>query len=428
MKLAKSLNEFIVDKKRIWLYGMGDWGHRLKIVLKYYDISIVGFLVTNDEKIICHLAKSVISFDEGVSKEDGVILATSNIGYIESMKKMLHDKGVLSQNIFNPFEHEDVTDMLFDYWYKYVLRKESKKRKKRDIFDYQYLTRAISFWGMYPSEKNRFFYSNFSYGQNNIVRRKYPFLKKKILDCTVLHAVYFFPKFTEMEINPPGNSIFCMSDYVFGKFKKTVSANVYGIGNYIKHVKPLLSSKKIKRLKAIYGKTLLVAPVHGNYNGRKVFDYEVWLKYIEEFSQRHGFEKIIICLGPGSVANGDHKNYSHGKYKIFSAGDPCDMFYLNRLKSVILMSDMVLSNEYNITIMGYALGCNVPFSYYDMKTEHLKDGIKEAVQVGIQEMDDIDSIYEGFDQLRTKVNSLFGGDREKITIEQRDFVKKYWGK
>lgn len=43
-------------------------------------------------------------------------------------------------------------------------------------------------------------------------------------------------------------------------------------------------------------------------------------------------------------------------------------------------------------------------------------------------MDDIDSIYEGFDQLRTKVNSLFGGDREKITIEQRDFVKKYWGK
>lgn len=426
MKLVKSLCEFISYKKCIWLYGMGDWGHRLKTVLKYCDISIAGFLVTNDGKIICHLAKSVISFDEGVSKEDGVILATSNIGYIESMKKMLHDKGVLPQNIFNPFEHEDVNDMLFNYWYKYVFRKESKRRRKINIFDYQSLTRPIPCWQMYSQEKCRFLYSGFAYGQSCIIRKKYPFLKKRIIDYTVLHSVYFFPKFTMMEINPPGHNFFCMSSYIFNDFNKPDDVNVYEIGNYIKYVKPLLPKKKIKTLKKRYGKTLLVAPIHGLYNGKSVFDYEVWLKYIEKFSFDHGFQKIIICLGPGSVANGDHKHYLNGKYKIFSAGDQRDSFFLNRLKAIILLSDMVLSNEYNITLMGYALACNKPFFYYDMKTCALELGLREAADAGINGIDD--STYFDFMRLKMQVQTLFGTYSETITPEQRDFITKYWGK
>lgn len=432
MKLAKSLKEFIGNEKKIWLYGMAAWGRHLQAVMKCCGISVAGFLKSSNGHIICYQGSSVCGFEKVFSKKYKIILATDKINSANEMKNLLHDNNVLHDNIFYPFEHDDVKDMLFDYWKKVVRIRESKKRKKYDIFDYKSLSNSMSFMYCCHSFKDMVcFHSSVCYGHDKVIEKIYPFIKKKkqIKYYHILHAAYFFPEFTREEINPPGHNIFCMSDYVLKKANVPNYVNIYSVGCYIQYVKPLLTMKKISLLKKRFGKTLLVAPIHGLYGGKDVFNYDVWLKYIDYFAKEHNFKKIIICLGPESVNNGDDKHYSDKKYKIFTAGHTLDIFFLNRLKTALLLSDMVVSNDYSMTLMGYALKCGRPFVFHDMENDYLidysKEGLKWAVDLGTEGIDE-NSIYR-YEKLKAQVKRLFGDYQEKITVEQKKFVRKYWG-
>lgn len=245
-------------------------------------------------------------------------------------------------------------------------------KKKIDLFNYNELAKNIAPF-FYPNEIQ-------FYGFNQVIS-KYIGLSNLKSKITNEHGFIFSSFVSEKYIK--GDIVFTFSDYREKYLQKKYSdgLNVIKIGPYIHYADSLLSIEEKDKIKKEMGKTLLVFPFHSIDGVLSSFDTDFFIKNIDKYKIEKEFDSVLVCLYWKDIQIGRAEKYIQKGYKVTTAGHINDMFFLNRLRSIIELSDFVISNEIG-TYIAYCLCLNKKLNYLVKKVNFLQK--KEMRSISIE--------------------------------------------
>lgn len=284
----------------------------------------------------------------------------------------------------------------------------TKKRSLWDYFEYEKLSTPFDIFCYKTYMPNKF------YGIDVAVRNK---INKKLPSNLIIeHGVYFSNILNPGELKFFANPVI----YTMGKqrevfLKKNGFANVFSIGPYINYVENFKAKNDLKKLKCEMGRVLLVFPSHSIEGVDSVFDEQQFLKEINIRSSC--FERTLICMYWKDILDNRHLIYKSSGYTIVTAGYRNDPYFLSRLKDLIELSDMTMSNALG-THIGYSVALGKPHYLFKQKNSYCgKNLYIENKNKDLKVLEDRKQVFY----------DLFGVYEERITKEQIDVVKYYWG-
>lgn len=285
-------------------------------------------------------------------------------------------------------------------------------KRKVDYINYcKLIAYKPQYEGVFPLQNNCL-YGN--YQAIKIIEKKHLLA---IFNYYVEHGVVFNDSIGSIK----GLSKRVKTIYTFSKERtKIIKAHfpdkhIVPIGPYIYMVPFFKKKSELDRMKAIAGKTLVVFPAHGLDIVKAQYDEEAFLKEIKSVAIQ--FETVYICLHYIDILKGKDKQYASLGYKVLCAGHKLDIHFINRLKDIIYLSDMTMSNSLG-THLGYSVCMHRPHYYYKQK-------------IVISCIDEVQNQYENKESaakeiISVEASSLFTIDHA-ITNKHLKFVYKYWG-
>ena len=299
------------------------------------------------------------------------------------------------------------------------MQKEVEKRRNLNFNNLENLSKEID------NEYNETFNGELCftrYGMNHILRKYCGFDENYRIHALLEHGVilneYVGGAFRVHEYLPSVVS----SDYRVSVLKKEKNyKGAYAIGPYIHYSPFLLSDDKLKEEKERMGKTLLVFPTHSIEGLITEYDIEKFITHIKDLSS--DYDTVRVCMYYKDITLGKHKEYQKNGFDVVTAGHFNDYYFLPRLKSIIELSDMTMSNSVG-THIGYCLYLNKPHYIFQ----------SELVQKA--ELDDRNSklMFDNGENLKKHsqdnfkyLNGLFQDFQENITKEQLKSVGYLWG-
>ncbi len=272
--------------------------------------------------------------------------------------------------------------------------REIDERRRLSIFDIEKLAAELPY---YPIEEVKD--SNF-YG--------YAYHIKKYADVQRCLYAYEHGLYNDDYIMPHNNlkttkGVLTFNEIRCELLKSKTGKPAYAIGPYIHYADSLLNEKEIQDLKKDLGKTLLFFPSHSCVELTAEYNDDAVINEVKQFAKEHGFDTVLVNLFYYDVL---YKNYAdayrNAGFKLSTAGHRYDLNFVSRLKSIIMLSDYVVGNDFGTNI-GYCIYLNKPF--YILKNNML-DGKKGMFR---------------------QIGDIFTSYFESITKEQYDMCAKYWG-
>jgi len=293
-----------------------------------------------------------------------------------------------------------------------VYRRYCKKLKNVDYFDYETLVDP-------NFQSPTSFTSVTLYGNYKAVAR---LANKKFNFITdyLEHGVCFldYPESAELMgyINRGG----IKNVYTCGEWRRQIllqylqnhnlKRNVVAVGPYIKGADNFKSKEELVKMKSDMGRTLLVFPSHSIETSKVQYDESQLVSGIENI--RADFDSVVICMYWKDLLERieEIEVYKKKGYRIASAGHRSDPCFLNRLRDLIELSDVVMTNNLGSHV-GFAVSLNRPVYYFDQNVR-------------------VDTNYEqsSVSRITMECSDTFKEYPPVIGERQIKFVEKYWGK
>ena len=180
------------------------------------------------------------------------------------------------------------------------------------------------------------------------------------------------------------------------------------IGPYIFYSKPYYSKEKSKELKEKYGRTLLVFPSH-----TCECDQEKESNDLSELIRRNykdDFQTIMVCLYWRDVNQELIEQFTDLGAVIVSAGFRNDTKFIQRLKSIIDLADLVVVDDIGTNI-GFALCMN-----------------KKVIMLGDPKQTEDKVFQHNFNEFYKAFHPAFKYDfTEEQVLKQKDLYERFWG-
>jgi len=299
--------------------------------------------------------------------------------------------------------------------------KEINNRRGSSIFDYYTLAEDL------PKKNNISYFDENSYYGNDIFITKIVSKKKRLI-YYIEHGYFFGGYVVEYPLYYNDVSIITYSvrrlKHIKNKFAELLNAgdriNVITIGPYINYADSVLDKNEKLKIKGEHRKVLLVFPSHSIEGVIYKYDTQDFINEIEKVSK--DFDSVFVCMYWKDIQDNRHVEYENKGYKIVTAGHRNDPNFLGRLKDIIDLSDMTMSNTVG-THIGYCLARNKPHYYFDQfqKIEGKK------VDEEFKERNNQEYIRTRDEEVK-EVTEAFSNISYIITDEQKRVVEKYWGK
>lgn len=175
------------------------------------------------------------------------------------------------------------------------------------------------------------------------------------------------------------------------------------IGPYIHYAESLLSEQEINAIKQSLGKTLLFFPSHSCVEGKAVYNEDNIVNEIKQFAELHGFDTVLVNLFYHDVLYSSYADsYRKSGFKLTTAGHRYDINFISRLKSIIMLSDYVVANDF---------GTNIGYCVYLKKPLYILQNNMLVSKTGM------------FREIGEAFTTYYG----EITEEQYNICAKYWG-
>jgi len=291
---------------------------------------------------------------------------------------------------------------------------ECEKRKKYNIFDYINLAKDIP---LYP--RSRFLQNNY-YGLYRLLYKHYAQILVK--DKSFIEHGLFLGNYVDnfSLTNNKINSLLTFGSYRKKIIEKSTKKEVITTGPYIKYAESLLPRNDFIALKEELGKVLLVFPSHSIENFKHKFNIDFFIEEIERIKHIGKFETVIVNMYWLDIQNRGFKKYLNKGYKITTAGHRNDAYFLDRLRSVIELSNHTMSNKFG-SHLGYCINLNKPH-YLFSQTHSLVVGKEGDSQLSIRESKEAQSKKE-----EKYFEEYFGSFQDTITPKQKEIVIYYFG-
>lgn len=285
------------------------------------------------------------------------------------------------------------------------------------IFEYEHIARAFQA----PYHQHFAISENNFYGIGRVLSRFYDIGKHTLIE----HGIYFGEYVPVTTFDDQVREIVTFSEYRKNVLKKQTDKPVHIVGSYINYADNLLNEFKFGQLKSKLGKVLLVFPSHSIATVHARFDAGHFIRFIHHIKNLGAFDTVLVCLYFKDIELGHDKIYQENGFKIVTAGFLFDYCFLNRLKTLILLSDYTISNDLG-THIGYCVQLGKPHQVFQSDIEFVAGEDKAGAYI------EMNARNKTQKQLRTKekqdICKLFSEFNEEITLEQQACVDYYWGK
>lgn len=215
-------------------------------------------------------------------------------------------------------------------------KKEVEKRAKLDLFDYKGIAQPLPKCYYEINTDNNCFGIGWSL-------RQYAGVKKDYCNALVEHG-YFFGKYVQdMEKVTFSKRLLTFGDVRKAHIEAEVkNKEVIPIGPYIHYAPDYYNDARLNAEKEKLGRVLLVFFSHSGTGCSVSFDMDYIVSKIN--SVKKDFDTVVVSLFWSDINEEIEGRLLQEGYKIFSAGHRYDYHFLSRLKSMIKLSDMTMSN------------------------------------------------------------------------------------
>lgn len=290
--------------------------------------------------------------------------------------------------------------------------KEIEKRRRLDLFDY------VNTGCPLPKCFNELCTDNENFGIGFSIR-KYASYNKPYINAWIEHGYFWADEVSELAAMSFANSIFTFGQHrVDVNHAKISQKTVYAIGPYIHYADDYLDYDDFSALKDRLGRTLLVYPVHSGEGLRVTFDFEELIKIVESVSDN--YDTILFSLFWSDIIPEYVQLIKKHNFMIVCSGHRFDHYFLSRQKTIIRLSDAVISNG-NGTNLVYCTYLGKPFWWVDQNVNEIAIN-----KVGEKHVSFIERTH-GTSSIEGVFHKAFSQYSESLTDEQVSLCHKYFG-
>lgn len=136
---------------------------------------------------------------------------------------------------------------------------------------------------------------------------------------------------------------------------------IFAAGPYVHYARPFWDADTTSRIKQEWGRTLLIVPHHTIEWQKAQYDCG---EFVNRVIAKYGKDcnTIAACLYWNDFDGKIYEACRSAGVRILSAGFRFDGHFINRLRTILELSDLVVSNSIS-THVGYSLQMNKPFVY-----------------------------------------------------------------
>ena len=302
-----------------------------------------------------------------------------------------------------------------NYLYRFVFRLINfraknihSELKKINFFNLELIQKPQSY---YPNEYYR---DNLYYGIS-IVLKKYSDYNG-IIDAYIEHGIFFGSFLPPEEKHIFSKTVICMGNRRQNQLKSLIHQKAISIGPFIHYADDYLEKDEFNILKNKLGRVLLLFPSHSIKNKSIHNNIDLFINKCSSFF--NDYDTIMVCLYWSDLKK-FAPLYHNKKIKVASAGNLNDLNFLSRLKSIINLSDYVVTDTVG-THVGYCVYLNkrVWIIPGNILLQNLVEPYKR-----FQKFDYHDNVIEEL----SNIKKIFEKPQSYITEEQKNIINDFWG-
>ena len=240
------------------------------------------------------------------------------------------------------------------------------------------------------------------------------------IKACIEHGVYFGAYVNEQELHKSG--LPCLITFGSARYdhiREVSDVPVIMVGPYIAYAKDYLKQEEFITAKEKLGKTLLVFPSHSIDRVKVSYELSSLFAEMEHVKTMFGIKSILVCLYYRDLLNGVADIYEQKGYSVVTAGYREDSLFLPRLRSLIKLSDLTMSNSVG-THVGYCAYMGKPHYVFDQLKGYSSDSILDSCEYK--------NVFLKSQTLeKNEVAKLFSGFEKKLTRQQENVMDRYWG-
>lgn len=235
------------------------------------------------------------------------------------------------------------------------------------------------------------------------------------IKASLEHATYFGENlYWDLEVNHEMPGIITQGNIRKEVLRQYTDKKVYVVGPYMFYADSFFPKERMELEKQKSGKTLTVFPMHSTTWIDIDYNVDLFIEEIERVKSR--FDTVRICMYWKDIIRGTYEKYKEKGYEIVCAGHIYDKYFLPRLKSIIELSDCIMSNDVG-SYVGQAVVMNKPV-YLFRQSYECSESENASSEEYIERLKD--SNYE-------KVFKAFNEMRDDISEEQYQICDYFWG-
>lgn len=294
---------------------------------------------------------------------------------------------------------------LYNFFYKVKNKKEfwNQVKSREDLlFEYEELAAEIPFFPIEKAKDSNFYGHAYNF-------RKY--INDYSNEFSIEHGLMYGNYVPYAYSLKSTSTILVMSEYRKRMINTKIRKKIIPIGPYIHYAESLFDENKIKKIKEDLGKTLLYFPSHGTAEENIETCLKKEIVSINELKQKLGIKTVLVCMYYYDILHSNMANLFKAEgYKIVSAGHRLDLNFIRRLKSIILLCDVAISNSVG-TQLGYCVYLGKPFYIIDNpRTNNMPEDYQKIEQAFSQ--------YEiPNSEMQIKIASEYWGFKDIISPE-----------
>lgn len=234
------------------------------------------------------------------------------------------------------------------------------------------------------------------------------------------HGIYFGDYVNEAELDKSG--LPCL--ITFGPSRVAHIAEVSDVptipvGPYIAYASDYLSEDEKKRLKKELGSVLLVFPSHSVDRVQVSFETDALIKEIKHVALENGIDHVLVCLYYRDILNGAAEGYEREGFTVVTAGYREDVLFLSRLRSLIGLSDITMSNS---------VGTHIGYCEFLGKQHYLFNQIKRYAAIASVDAVEFKNPYMQLaEREKAEVAHAFGSFGSERQSLKDEVCARYWG-
>jgi len=288
--------------------------------------------------------------------------------------------------------------------------------KTNDLFSWHLYKNKIKPYLFHPIIDNNF------YGIGTSLNSYAGLKADKLIKFYIEHGYYFGSYIAKDSKIYWCNNIITFSQRRKDHLKRHSFNKIYQIGPYIHYAEQYSSNSEFNNYRSDLGKMLLVFPMHASTGTSLDYNLNLFFDFIDEIKK--DYDSVVISVFWTDLNNKQFMSECQKReYRIFSAGNRYDQFFLSRLKDIINLSTMTISNGVGTHVI-YSVFLNKAHYIFKQKINEIALNKKGSFELNIYKKDEYVIRKKEMSELEDLFSVVFS---EALTSKQYNYCRVSFG-